>query len=410
MTTVKKANYSILEIISLLVFIALAGYIWWGFFYPDPFTELKFNALYIAVMSWGSRIFIPLIVVGFLFVYHGTKTGTISGSNLALLIGSLILGALLLYPIGTFLHSGSADIQKKLNRYHPYLQLKPPVLSTEESVKDSSSFQIMCLGGSTTEYRDSKKRGWPSRVQESLREHYGHQQLRVYNMGMQWYTTLHSMINYQTNLRHHQPDAIIIMHSINDLLHNADFSYFSNGKFRDDYGHFNGPVTRLIKRESFLGSILSKFSAFWYHQPREVIDTDKFQGLNAFERNLNTMIDLAQKDGTLPILMTQPFLLRADYTPEEAASFYMINNEAIGRIKKWNVETGLRGMQQYNDAVRRVAIERSIPLIDLEPVVPKSLEYFTDDVHYADPAFDLIGKTVSRRLTEILTGHHQLLQ
>jgi hypothetical protein len=188
------------------------------------------------------------------------------------------------------------------------------------------------------------------------------------------------------------------MHAINDLLHNADFSYFSNGKFREDYGHFNGPVNRLIKRESFLGSLSSKISFFRNHEPREIIQAREFPGLAPFSRNLNTIIDIAEKDSTQIFLMTQPFLFRDDYTEKEADEFYMINMEAIGPDKKWDVESGLYGMRMYDDTVRQIALRRGVALIDLEPEVPKTLEYFSDDVHYIGPAFDKVAEFVTAEL------------
>lgn len=401
MSANRQQTFGIVGILSLIVFIAVSGYIWWGFFYPDPFALRKFTPLYIAAISWGMRIIIPLIVLAVIGGYFGLKTGKIAGTNIALVIASLVLGALLLFPIGTTLHHSSSDIAGKIEKYHPYLQLIPPALTAHAVESSKDKLNIMCLGGSTTQYKDEQKFGWPGRVQKQLREHYQRQDIRVHNLGMQWYSTQHTLINYQQNLRQHKPDVIIVMHAINDLLHNADFSYFSGAAFREDYGHFYGPVKRIIKRESFAGSLLDKFSYFWYHKPRQVVDQHQFPGLASFERNLNTLIDLAETDGVGVVLMTQPCMIREDYTAKEAEKFYMINQEAIGPTKTWNVETALRGMQQYNDMVRRIAGERNVNLIDLEKFVPKSLSYFDDEVHYADPAFDLIGETVSEHLIRI---------
>ncbi len=393
-----KSSFSIVEILILAVLVLGLGYYWLGFFSPDPFAEKKFNTMYIMAISWGGKILLPLLIAGIVFLYWRFKQGKVSADALALMIGSLIFGILILLPLGNFFHHRSSDIQSKLRKYHPYLQINPPLPKVDITAPHNDKLYIMCLGGSTTQYKDSNKRGWPNRVQEILRNHYGDDNIVVENLGMQWYSTLHTMINYQVNLRHRKPDVIIVMHAINDLLHNADFSYFSNGKFREDYGHFYGPVNRLIKRETFIGSMSSKISFFRNHQDRQIIEARQFPGLEPFNRNLNTIIDIAEKDSTRIFLMTQPFLFRDDYTPEEAEAFYMINMEAIGEDKKWDVESGLFGMRMYDDTVRKIAMDRGIPLIDLEPQVPKTLEYFDDDVHYADPAFDKVANYVASEL------------
>ena len=72
----------------------------------------------------------------------------------------------------------------------------------------------------------------PTRVQARLRDADTARPVEVSNLGRQWYTSHHSLINYASNLRPLRPDVVVVMHAINDVLHNADFSYFSRGPFR----------------------------------------------------------------------------------------------------------------------------------------------------------------------------------
>ncbi|MEI6126676.1 MAG: hypothetical protein WCQ99_09020, partial [Pseudomonadota bacterium] len=96
----------------------------------------------------------------------------------------------------------------------------------------------------------------------------------------------------------------------------ADFSYFSFGSFRKDYGYFYGPVYRLINRPSVLQTLYMLFRSMWHYQSREIINTDVFPGVAPFERNLHTLIDLARIDGTAVVLMTQPNLYKNSMTPD----------------------------------------------------------------------------------------------
>jgi hypothetical protein len=87
-------------------------------------------------------------------------------------------------------------------------------------------------------------------------------------------------------------------------------------------------------------------------------------------------------------------------TDRELSSLSMLRFEAIGPRKAWSVGTARRGMERYNATLRKVARDRSLVLIDLEKAVPKTLEYFEDDVHYRDKAFDVIASHVAGGLRD----------
>ena len=261
-------------------------------------------------------------------------------------------------------------------------------------------FRIFCLGGSTTEFGDSQGRGWPSRLEERLQAKALDRPIEVHNLGRQWYTSLHTVHNYVANLRHNRPDLIIVTHGINDLLLNADFSHLSAGPFRDDYGHFYGPVTRLVASPSLPQLLLGRVRrSIWYYTPPEEVRIGEFPGIEPFRRYLNALIDLARLDGTRVVLMTQPFLAKEPMSDEERAALAMVNFEAVGSGKQWTPYTAVRGMEAYNEAVRQVARDRGVVLVDLESAVPKTLEYFYDDVHYRDKAFDLVADYVAENLS-----------
>ena len=246
-------KYSIFEYVIIFLFLAAVGYLYRGFYYPDP-NEWGFWSF---AVTWGYRIIIPILTFAILIAYYKIKTKKIEFSHIGLLLGSTFFIILISYPILNYFYNRSMDMENKLDQYHPYLQLVPNDFMVDES-SNKNQCLIMCLGGSTTEFKDSTVTGWPKRVEDILQGQYHYKNIRIYNQGRQWYTTLHSLINYLVNLRQYKPDVLIVMHTINDLLHNADFSYFSHGSFREDYGHFYGPVNRIIRRkgiEEFLWEI-----------------------------------------------------------------------------------------------------------------------------------------------------------
>ena len=113
---------------------------------------------------------------------------------------------------------------------------------------------------------------------------------------------------------------------------------------------------------------------------------------------------MAKHDSTGVILMTEPCLAKSDMSEAERFAINMLKVEAINDTIIWSGETLVRGMEQYNDAIRRIAKEEGLPLIDLEKEVPKSLTYFRDEVHYTDTTFSLIAPFIAGKLAEYLSA------
>ena len=396
----KKKGLSVLGGISLIAFLFAAGYIYVGFFSPDPYIMGK-RPFVSSVVLWIMRLGIPLISLFFIHSFFRIKRKKLKISNFILLFVTIFFLLLLLYPAANYFYNRTFDMRYKTDLYHPYLQIAPPGFTNVDTLNEEQ-ISIICLGGSTTEFKDSQDIGWPARMRDELRARLKRENIFVHNQGRQWYTTLHSLINYHTNLRQYKPNVLVIMHTINDLLHNADFSYFSHSSFRDDYGHFYGPVNRIIHRERLEQFVMNLLKHYWYHEPRKVIEQYEFPGAAPFEQNLNGLIDLAQSDGVEVVLMTQPSLYFPDLPEENQKALRMLNYEAIGPDKKWSFGSALRGFELYNSIVRKVARERQVVLVDLEQFIPKNLEYFYDDVHYQDKTFDIIAAKVAAELSELL--------
>jgi hypothetical protein len=385
------------------IFVILIGislfYLWYGFLFPDPFYLSQYSFIARLKYLWIPRIFIPLLYCVFIIVI--VMINRKLAQNITVMIFTLIMLAIITYSISAIrTYSKSQQYSNKIfsERYHPYLQLKPPRTDQLDSIHNKGTFKIFCLGGSTTEFKDSKGIGWPERLEKELQEVYKSDPIIVYNSGKQWYTTLHSLINYEVNLRHYKPDVIILMHNINDLLQNADFSYFSTGTFREDYGHFMGPTANILKRTGLLGSLWTNFRTMWNYKPRILFEQDSFPGLVSFTRNINTLIDLASMDSTKVILMTQPNIFSEKMDEQLINASIMVNREAIGKNKKWGFQTAYAGMKQYNERIREISEDRKVYFIDLEKHIPKSLIYFTDDVHYTDTTFNIISKVLKEEI------------
>ena len=332
----KSKSKGVVDASVVLVFLALFSYVYAGFFFTDP--RIRWQPEVIA-MLWAARICLPFAGGAALWLYFSVRSGRTRLFSAILLLASFLLCALLGYPFLSYVHD-KKYFGGDIKRYHPYLQIAPRDYKAREANPDGQvPLKIFCLGGSTTEFRDSAGRGWPTRVEERLSAASPGRPVEVHNLGRQWYTIQHTLLNYMVNLRQHKPDVLIVMHAVNDLLQNADFSSLCFDDFHDDYRHFHGPVARLIHRPTALDTILRLLKSIWYHKPREIVDTTEFPGLAPFERNLRTLIDIARADGTALILMTQPCLNKDSMTPAEIDALRMLHFEAVGPEKKWSLDT-----------------------------------------------------------------------
>ncbi len=393
----KKAALRWHSPVLLLSFLLLFSVLYIGFFFPDPHFFSGASAGGHRLLLLGVRIGLPLLAIGVLLIYSLIKSERLTKTSLSMLALGTLFGVILLHSAASVVvfHRLAA---RNLEDYHPFLQLSPPRAPDSDG---GGAVKIFALGGSTTAWKDSTGQGWPDRAQVLLNktlEAEGKQVL-VENLGKEWYTSQHTLINYAINLRSHKPQIILVMHAINDLLVNADFSYFSGGQFSDDYGHFHGPLSRMLQppRGPF-AAIADKVRLAWYYEPREIIHNEYFPGLVSFRRNLQTLIDLARVDGVKVVLITQPYFLKERMTRAEMDSLYMLKHEAIGPSKQWDLKTALSGMRQYNQAAVEVASENKLLLIDLEKTIPKTAEFFSDEVHYRDKAFPIIAETIAREM------------
>lgn len=385
---------SLLQLLILFTVLLISGFIYKGFFYPDQIF-INANPLF-KLISKLILIVFPLFVLIVLSILYLIMQRKVRISSVVLSAITFLILILLIYPFGEYFYK--KRYRMNLEKYHTFLQLTP---NLPDSVSDNK-FNIFCLGGSTTEFKDKKGRDWPSLTESILKSKLNTDSIRIFNLGKQWYTTQHSLINYIQNLRKLHPDVLIIMHNINDLLINADFSRFSNGKFRDDYGHFLGPEAFMIKYGSLAEFVYHSLKLLWYRPNPIDVEASEFPGVKSFKRNLLTLIELARLDGTKVILITQPNIYKDKMKKEELNSLTMLNKEAIGDGIRWSYNSAYRGITLYNDTVRDLAIELNLPLIDLDKVVPKSLDYFYDDVHYNDKTYDLISDFLSDELIKVL--------
>jgi len=377
-----------------------------GFFYPDDLITGKdsygiHHKLAIALQVIGVML-VPLIVGGYLLI----RTGKLAWNRVLVAMLGVVAPLFVLYPFLAEIYVTYRNTNLRDN-FHPYLQIAPPPFSLQETSSNTQPIRIVCLGGSTTGRTNTKGRQWTQMVEDKLRTLCPECNVEVYNQGVDWYTTLHSIINYTTNIRQYHPDIVVVMHGINDLMHNVDFGHLSSGAFRNDYGHYLGPLGDVIVSHGILGGLYGHFRMHWFAPSRQEIVVDKFPGAAPFRRNLETLFDMSQLDGAKFVILTEAYLYHPDLTPEEQRKLLMLKFEAHNATLGWNLKTAINGMREYDDLIRAVAKNRKANLVDLDAMIPRSLRYFLDDVHFTDESFDIVSENVSGTLLPLVRSIHK---
>jgi len=253
-----------------------------------------------------------------------------------------------------------------------------------EPCKPSGTVRIACLGDSTTfgEAATADDHTWPARLERRLRERYvkpGGQLsgIEVINAGVPGYTSLESLIHFETWVLDYQPDIAIFDHGLNDAVFMACFRDFSS-----EYTHarkvFEIPRPQLWEHSLLLSSLFPArrtiANPYWSdRRPSQAEWLDRLtltdpqrpavdeaeqrhcfrpERIAVFARNVRNFVFVARGQGVVPVLAT------VVYAPQ--AGFFA---DVVGQI---------------NESLRKVATELSVPCVDLAREMPWSAEAFVD--------------------------------
>jgi lysophospholipase L1-like esterase len=127
---------------------------------------------------------------------------------------------------------------------------------------------------------------------------------------------------------------------------------------------------------------------------RPPADAPTDEAVTAFEAHLRALLAETASAGAIPVLVTYPVLADA---PEPARFALELLDE-----RKWHPQWSDRGLVEgtraLNAAVRRVAAERAVPLVDLAEAMPRTRDVFADAVHYTDRGAAVVAERVAAAL------------
>jgi lysophospholipase L1-like esterase len=261
-----------------------------------------------------------------------------------------------------------------------------------------AAYRILCLGGSSTActYLDDSK-AWPQRLADELAAGDRTRGYWVGNAGVPGFRTPEHVEFVKSSPLVGQLDCLVVQTGINDFM-----SCLAGARPAPPlWAHSN--VRQLVRTlvyrvapndnlvEDASGSVYARRRAV--RQAADVDDSppDLADCLQAFERDIDELIDACQAQNVRIVFTTQPTLWRQDLDPENAALLWF-GQLAGGRYLS---VTQLRaGMDRYNRALARVCAKRKVMLVDLS-ALDGDPTMFYDDCHFTEAGASRVARLVA---------------
>lgn len=221
--------------------------------------------------------------------------------------------------------------------------------------------------------------------------------VRVYNTAKSGDRTYDHVAMVTHRLAHLEPDLVIVLAGINDLrgaMNGVDYLLFRPRKERWSfvqllrlaatefqlprraYAVLRRSSERELLEEITLTSDIKGDVAL--RQSRPTTDRIPVENLTAYVKNLTTLVAATRAAGAEPVLLTQPTTWNSRVDPRAEEWHWM--TLVGGTVYREDLLDAAMG--RYNDALTDVARRHGVATLDLAAALPKSLEFFYDDVHF----------------------------
>lgn len=272
------------------------------------------------------------------------------------------------------------------------------------SPKPDQEFRIFLVGGSTTEclvVDDSHA------INKILQDELTGKipqgvSVKVYNAGKSGDRSYDHLAMIVHRIVHLQPDLIVVLSGLNDLtasINNVDYLHYRADSYE---AKLTFPtLVKMLATEFELGRrahyLMSSLTGKTDKQIFEEIPVrtnyrEKVKvrmsvpvsnekprtDLPAYRRNLKTIEGVARAHGIGLIFMTQPSSWNSSIDPSIRNWHWMTYRGG----KAYSEDFMDAALTSVNNVMLEVSTERGVPVLDLAKSIPKSTEFFIDDVHF----------------------------
>lgn len=252
--------------------------------------------------------------------------------------------------------------------------------------KPTNVQRIITIGGSTTVNARAfavNGKDYASSLEALLNGGGGEQKFEVLNAGGDGFSSAHSLINLHFRLLEFSPDAVIVMHNINDISVNyvgrRAMSDYSN-KYMTEF-FINPQLQAGLSVKGFLNQSRLIAATGLTAMPHSYLDRERpiDEGLRYFERNLRTMAQICKSNGTTLILLSQPNRLSKERGAKAAKDFLF-----------------------YNQRIKAISEETGAVFVDMFTEMGHDPDLFVDAVHYSPRGIEKFSRVLHEHLKDAL--------
>lgn len=261
--------------------------------------------------------------------------------------------------------------------------------------------RIVCIGASETFglYEDPG-REFPRQLQDDLNSLSRTDQFQVVNAGFAGQTIRTAAVRIPQYIEQFHPRYAVIYPTPANYIWlpwiqksparqqppNEKFELRSAEKIRDSMKRFSPPqlLDYLRRRE------IDRESAAFGKPMDRVSD----ESVSAFRSDLSEMVDALAEHGVQPVLVTHASRFGSTLSRKDHEEL-----TAWRRFYPMLTENGFLDMEKrMNGAIRALASQKGVPLVDGANAVPPGDEYFGDAIHFTNEGSSLLASSIAKTL------------
>ncbi len=289
-------------------------------------------------------------------------------------------------------------------------------------IHPKADLTIVFLGGSTTEclYMDEEAR-FPYQVGRLIEKDLN-LKVNSFNSGKAGNNSLHSINILLNKVMFINPDIVVMMHNINDLIILLfEESYWNNNRMKSPIVEFKPSIGKnlgqsfIIMRDYFVPNlaraIVGLYEQFFLKERKtefpaiqgQKVTIQSSQLLQDFKANLQIFIDICRHRHIVPVLMTMANRFKED--PDEFIAALMRRIEVGHGISYQEFK---EIFDLFNEQIRVVGKANNVLVIDLADKIPQEKTYLYDTVHLTSRGSRLTSQVIHQNLRFMI--HDRLAQ
>lgn len=285
-------------------------------------------------------------------------------------------------------------------------------LSMDSLIKPANTVRILCLGASTTEQvTQNTEDTWCGILETELNRQYSGSGFRVETIayGKGGHRAIHNWLWIQDNLDRFAPDMVITLLGINDVLSDSDRDgrrkIIEKWQDKKKINEFKIACTRysqicrrlkILSQKNKLRKQLRTGRVVEWHSKSLPELRKTYRGLPYIEKpargtapitdfgdSVRSIVTYLERKKVPVILLGQPVLWKNEVSEEEYNTLWFSLTTSGGRIRP-STQWLYAEMKEFNLVQQSLGNDSTVKYLDLDKLIPKTLEYYFDDCHYTD--------------------------